>query len=47
MKHWDIYAYQISGVREPHPAIVLGHVDRVTGAKVAKVFQPKHRPVTD
>ena len=38
MKRCDIYACQIPGVREPHPAIVLGHVARVTGAKVAKVF---------
>ena len=29
MKPWDIYSYQIPGVLEPHPAVVLGHVDRV------------------
>ena len=29
MKPWEIYSYQIPGVREPHPAVVLGHIDRV------------------
>ena len=30
MKAWKIYSYQIPGVREPHPAVVLGHVDRIS-----------------
>jgi mRNA-degrading endonuclease toxin of MazEF toxin-antitoxin module len=29
MKAWDIYSFQLPGLAEPHPAVIVSHPDRV------------------
>ena len=29
MKAWDIFSWQAPGVPEPHPAVIVSHLDRV------------------